>query len=352
MTIFGFFFCLMLIVCVKKAYAWGRFIGNLDISFNAKGKIVSYAGGPVQVDYSIPGDPTLLKKIDVWRSGFEGWSKKVLGVASDSFTLDGCDSRDCYMGNFFNDAMLGYARKTFDANQAAGMSTPWPDFSVVNTGGIRAGIPKGDVTVGGVVTTSPFENVIVQLPLTGQEILDMLEGVVMQKNVETGKPVMSFIQVGGLRFTYDSTKPVSNDVTSTPASHIITAEIEDRTKTWRPIVPSQTYNLVTVNFVMAGGDNIFVEKPRLDMMTLKRLDGILMMYVETQKCITPYVDGRIKAVGGSGVGTDESEVSAMEARSYLENLEGRSQGHLVIWRVSLRKALSRCIMSMHASDDE
>ncbi|KAG0290900.1 hypothetical protein BGZ96_005658 [Linnemannia gamsii] len=307
---------------IVQAYCWGRFIGNLDIEFNPEGKIISYAGGPVLVDYSIPGDPTLLKKIDVWRSGFEAWSKKVIGLASDSFTMDGCDTRDCSIGNLFNDAILSHARQAFDVNQAAGMTTPWPDFSIVNSDGIRAGIPKGDVMVENVVTSSPFEDYAVQLPLTGQEILDMLEGVAVGKNLETGKAVTSFIQVGGLRFTYDSTKQASNDATSSPAPHIITAEIEDRTKIWRPIVHSQTYSVATLDFVMAGGDSILVEKPRPDAITLKRMREILLAYVETQKNITPYVDGRIKVVGGPGAGTDEKEVAAMKERSYLKNSEG------------------------------
>lgn len=220
------------------------------------------------------------------------------------------------MGNFFNDAMLGHARMV--ASTTTGRS--WPDFAFANTGAIRAGIPKGDITVENVVTTSPFGNYIIQLPLTGKEILDMLEGVVVGKNTETGKAVTSFIQVSGLRFTYDSTKP-ANDT----SGHIIKAEIQDRTKNWRRIVPAQTYSVITMDFVVTGGDNILVKRPRPEAITLERMDEILMAYVKMEKCITPYVDGRIREVG-PGMEKDYSEMEAMDLMSYLGNREGWPPG--------------------------
>lgn len=187
-------------------------------------------------------------------------------------------------------------------------------------GAIRAGIPKGDITVENVVTTSPFGKYIFQLPLRGQEILDMLEGVVVGKNLETGKAITTFIQVSGLRFSYDSTKP-ANDT----SGHIIKAEIQYRTKNWRRIVPAQTYSVITMDFVVTGGDNILVKRPRPEAITLERMDEILMAYDEMEKCITSYVDGRIRDVG-PGMERDYSEMVAMDLMSYLGNRKGWPQG--------------------------
>ncbi|KAK3811436.1 MAG: Metallo-dependent phosphatase-like protein [Linnemannia gamsii] len=321
---------------IVQAYCWGRFIGNLDISFNPEGKIVLYAGNPVLVENSIPGDPGLLAKVDTWRGEFEAWSKKnILGIAADDFNLDGCSTRDCYSPTCLNvncrdrtKAFLyasfyfnsGHACKVAEATEGVSpTSYPWPDFSFANTGAIRAGVPKGDIAVENIVTTSPFGNYIVQIPLTGKEILDMLEGVVVGKNTETGKEVTSFIQVSGLRFTYDSTKP-AND-----SSHIIKAEIQDRRKRWRRITTTQTYSVVTMDFVMTGGDGILVKKPRPEAIILERMDEILMAYVEKDQCISPYVDGRIKDVG-PGMDRVESVMMAMNLMSYLKNSEGWPPG--------------------------
>lgn len=98
-------------------------------------------------------------------------------MASDNSNLSGCSTRNCFMGNFFHDAMLRHAR-TVTGVATAGRA--WLDFAFANTGAIRARIPKGDITVEKVATTSPFRDYIVWLPSTGQEILDMLEGVIGQ----------------------------------------------------------------------------------------------------------------------------------------------------------------------------
>ncbi|KAF9945506.1 hypothetical protein BGZ65_010655, partial [Modicella reniformis] len=59
---------------VVQAYVWGRFIGNLDVSFNREGKIVEWSGAPIQVEYSLPADPAVAKRVDGWRSEFESWT--------------------------------------------------------------------------------------------------------------------------------------------------------------------------------------------------------------------------------------------------------------------------------------
>ena len=99
----------------------------------------------------------------------------------------------------------------------------------------------------------------------------------MRKNTETGKAVTSFIQVSDLRFSYDSTKP-ANDT----SGHIIKAEIQDRTKNWCRIVPAQTFSVVTMDFLLIGGDNVLVKGPRPGAITLESMDVILMAYVEIE----------------------------------------------------------------------
>lgn len=48
-----------------------------------------------------------------------------------------------------------------------------PDFAVYNMGGIRASLPKGDVTRGDVLDMAPFENKICFLTLTGEEVNEL-----------------------------------------------------------------------------------------------------------------------------------------------------------------------------------
>lgn len=58
------------------------------------------------------------------------------------------------------------------------------DVAMENAGGIRGGIPKGNVTYSDLISISPYGNVLVEKELTGQQIIDILEFSVdlMKKN--------------------------------------------------------------------------------------------------------------------------------------------------------------------------
>ena len=48
-----------------------------------------------------------------------------------------------------------------------------PDFSLYNMGGVRADLPKGDVTYGDVLDIAPFENKIAFVTLSGADVLEL-----------------------------------------------------------------------------------------------------------------------------------------------------------------------------------
>ena len=53
---------------------------------------------------------------------------------------------------------------------------PAGDIALTNLGGMRADIPAGEVTVGTIVGVMPFDNVIIEVLLTGAEIEDVMQG--------------------------------------------------------------------------------------------------------------------------------------------------------------------------------
>ncbi|KAF9205042.1 hypothetical protein BGZ49_004556 [Haplosporangium sp. Z 27] len=307
---------------VVQAYCWGRFIGNLDISFNPEGKIVAWSGAPVQVENSIAGDPTLLQKVDGWRSEFEKWAGTVWGQASGEYSLTGCRTVDCAIGDLIADAMLQYVRNsTFahggkdDRKNPKHPKQPWADVAIINSGGIRAGIPKGNFTTGEAITILPFGSYVLQTPMKGQEILTSLEAVAVGYRNDTGTTVTSFIQVSGMRFTYDPSR-------NTTKTAIIKAEIQDKNKKWHNISPHKTYSVVTLDFMLNGGDNIFLKQNRTGTIQYAKQDQVLMEYVEKSKVITPYVDGRIQnAATPALVARQDAELEEEWVRAIPEHLK-------------------------------
>jgi 2',3'-cyclic-nucleotide 2'-phosphodiesterase (5'-nucleotidase family) len=53
---------------------------------------------------------------------------------------------------------------------------PTADIAMTNAGGIRQSIPSGDITRGTIVSVLPFQNNLVELELTGSEVIACLDG--------------------------------------------------------------------------------------------------------------------------------------------------------------------------------
>ncbi len=73
---------------------------------------------------------------------------------------------------------------------------------MVNSGGIRAGIPKGPVTPDVVKSIVPFGNKLCLVAANGSTVRAMLE-----HSVEADEPQGGFLVVAGLRFWWDPAEP-------------------------------------------------------------------------------------------------------------------------------------------------
>lgn len=74
------------------------------------------------------------------------------------------------------------------------------DIAIINGGGIRADMKKGDITYGDIISVFPFGNYICSVDATGQQILDALEWGARACPDEFG----GFLQVSGLSYEIDT----------------------------------------------------------------------------------------------------------------------------------------------------
>lgn len=72
---------------------------------------------------------------------------------------------ECALNNLLCDALLTQATVRYGKPV---------DVSHLNFGGVRNGLPKGDVTVGNVFEVMPFDNQLVLLTLTGDQLMQLL----------------------------------------------------------------------------------------------------------------------------------------------------------------------------------
>jgi 5'-nucleotidase len=143
------------------------------------------------------------------------------------------------------------------------------------------------VTLGNLINILPFQNQLVVLNYTGQEILDILERSITQRDKITGKPVITIPQWSStLQVYYNPRGPNWNKVLNVTISGA-------------PLDLKRTYQLVTNDYLMSGGDGI------LDKYTKEPIFGedateTVRYYLEGFESVTPdNCQSRIIAVGGA-----------------------------------------------------
>lgn len=256
-------------VFVVTAYRWGEYLGYIDLVWDSNDRVVQYHGAPFHLDNSTAQDEDLQREIVGWRQPFEAYASEVIGESAVDLALDTCWVEECLLGDFMADAAEAYG-KSINSNT---------DFAFINAGGIRAAIDIGPITRGEILTAFPFGNALVSLTRTGQEIWNMLEGVVSGVNQANGLEITSFVQLSSaIRITYSPN--------ASTGSRLQTVVIGGQ-----DIDLSATYKFITLDYLASGGDNIL--EPTTDFAVLNLQADVLEAYVVTQSPISIAVDGRI-----------------------------------------------------------
>lgn len=116
------------------------------------------------------------------------------------------------------------------------------DVAFINSGGIRADLPAGDLRYSDVFEVSPFDNFPAVVTLTGAQIAEMLR---LTTNGDHG-----ILQVSGLKYTYDATKDA--DKPAPQRQRIVSVTLTDGT----PLDPKATFRVAMPDFLAVGGDGL------------------------------------------------------------------------------------------------
>lgn len=261
---------------IVQAYCWGRYIGNLDVTFDANGVVTNATGAPILLDQTIPRHKETAAKVTEWRKAFDEFGKTVIGNAVEDFPLDSCQTTECAVGDLLSDSML----EAFSMN-------PEVQAAVTNAGGIRAGFSKGPIRQSDIMNMLPFGNSLAILKMTGKQVKQMFENVFEKKNSENGKPVTSFIQVSGFKVAYNPNGAAYNRL----------RDLQIRSKGgkgYEPVKDDGLYSVVFPDFVANGGDSFVVPTK---FVPLSAMDEGLKKYISDRKDVKPEVVGqRIRTV--------------------------------------------------------
>ncbi len=254
---------------IVSAYAYGKFLGELNVVFDDDGVITSAVGEPLLLDRFVAEDADTKARIAEAAQPLDEIRNRV--VAETAAAIDGergsCRAMECSMGNIIADAML-------DRVKSQGI-----EIAIQNGGGIRASIDQGEVTMGEVLTVLPFQNTLSTFHVSGATIVEALENGVSQHEEGAGR----FPQVAGMTFTFDVSQPAGSRVSDVMVGGA-------------PIDLDKMYGVVSNNFVRNGGDgyNMFVNAENAYDFGPDLAD-VTAEYMAKMGPVTPYLDGCITA---------------------------------------------------------
>ena len=161
-------------------------------------------------------------------------------------------------------------------------------IGLVNGGGVRSGIKKGDISYGDVIAVQPNDNNMCILEVTGEELMSMLTRCTANCPADDG----SFPQVSGMKFTIHT------------GSHTVTdVMIQDKGEdTYSPLDLNATYLVSTTDYCYKkGGMYSMLANCKLVSLEEKLSRDMLYGYfLDTLKGVVPdrYLDveGRITIV--------------------------------------------------------
>lgn len=129
------------------------------------------------------------------------------------------------IGNFLADIILIKSNKVFQMRENKTI-----DVCVLNHGGIRSILPKGNLTARNAYEVMPFENTAVVIALKGTQIIEMVNYVIGEKKPHPLK---------GITFTIDKNNTAKNVLVQN-----------------KPVDSNTDYYVVTSDYLANGGDNM------------------------------------------------------------------------------------------------
>lgn len=198
--------------------------------------------------------------LDSCREGVAKYSQ-VIGHSADMYD-NPRNIPDLPLGNLVADALRERGSKEYGVKM---------DVAVINYGGIRVPLPKGNVTYGDIVSMFPFGNKIAYVKISGEEL---------QRLMDQLAKTAAFQPVSGIKVKVKDHK------------------VKELTVGGQAVKPKKVYNLMTIDFLLQGGDGLYIGANASDVQVSEvTIQDVMMDFVKSREAahrkITAFADGRV-----------------------------------------------------------
>jgi 5'-nucleotidase len=250
---------------VTSAYSFGRVVTEINLVLDKRTDDVrrdlTTSVNHAVIRSQLTPDPAITAVINKWKPSAEVIGSQEVGQITGDIKrafVGSTEDRasESNAGNMIADAQLW-------ATQANGAQ-----IAFMNPGGIRSDLNfarSGNEAADGIVTFSetftmqPFSNILMTFPMTGAQIIDVLEQQCQPAGVS--RPFLHLGVSAGL--TYDLAKtfaPVDHDnnPNTAPVNSCTSISVTNVMFNGAPLDPAATYTVTVNNFLADGGDNFTV----------------------------------------------------------------------------------------------
>jgi 2',3'-cyclic-nucleotide 2'-phosphodiesterase/3'-nucleotidase len=272
-------------VLLTQANRWASHVARVDLYLEKDSgghwKIVAESARTIPVTEKTAIDPEIAQIGEPYDKETQAWLGRAIGESPAEITSEDCRFRDTGIIDLIQRVQL-------EAGKA--------DISMAACFNPQARIPKGPVTVRDIAGLYEYENTLVTIELTGQQVKDALEhsaryfreyqaGKSLADLVDQRIPGYNFDMAEGVNYELDVTKPFGQ-------------RIQNLTFKGQPLDPARKLRVVTNNYRVNGGGgfSMYKEAPVI-YRSSEEVRELIIDWVERNKTIPTEATNNWRIVG-------------------------------------------------------
>jgi 2',3'-cyclic-nucleotide 2'-phosphodiesterase / 3'-nucleotidase len=272
-------------VLLTQANRWASHVARVDLYLEkndaGRWQIIMKSARTIPVTEKTEIDPEIAKLGEPYDKETQAWLGRGIGESTEELTSQGC--------RFHDTAII-------DLIQRAQLEAGKADVSMAACFNPSAKISKGAVTVRDIAGLYEYENTLVTLELTGQQLKDALEhsaryfkeyqpGQSLSDLVDTRIPGYNFDVAQGVSYDIDVTKPFGQ-------------RIQNLKFKGKALLPTQKLRVVTNNYRVNGGGGFTMYKDApVVYRSSEEVRELIIDWVERNKTVPTQTDNNWKIIG-------------------------------------------------------
>ena len=218
-------------------------------------------GNRIEVNNNVKSDKEIVEFITPYKNKVDSKMDSILAYSPTNYDKKN-GLLNTAIGNMMADVALKLSNPVYKARKNRDI-----DFDLLNHGGIRASISKGDITTRTAYNVMPFENSMVVCELDGETVEELINYLKLSKKAHP---------ISGINIVLDN------------SYNLIEAKINDK-----EISKNKIYSVATTDYLLNGGDKMdFFKKSKENTILDYKLRNILIDYFKQIDTLSFQTDNR------------------------------------------------------------